>query len=336
MANMESENVISTAVNWISQGKKVALATVVGTWGSSPRPAGSHLIVDSESNFVGSVSGGCIEGAVITEALETISDGQVRVLEFGVTNEQAWDVGLACGGNIRLFVESITDPKELELIADTRPLTVVTELSSGKKRLLNANDSLTDDLQFSDALDKGIQEVVRNDVSRLISVEGNEYFVELLNLPLRMIIVGAVHISQALVGIAKSAGFEVSVIDPRGSFATKTRFPDVTLIDEWPDDAVKTLKPDDRTALVTLTHDPKLDDPALEAALVSDCFYIGSLGSKKTHSARVERLLSNGFTDKQINRINAPIGLDIGAKSPSEIAVSILAEVISAKYNKVL
>ena len=333
---MESENVISTAVNWISQGKKVALATVVGTWGSSPRPAGSHLIVDGKSNFVGSVSGGCIEGAVITEALETISDGQVRVLEFGVTNEQAWDVGLACGGNIRLFVESITNPKELELIADTRPLTVVTELSSGKKRLLNANDSLTDDLQNSDALDKSIQEVVRNDISRLISVEGNEYFVELLNLPLRMIIVGAVHISQALVGIAKSAGFEVSVIDPRGSFATKTRFPDVTLIDEWPDDAVKTLKPDNRTALVTLTHDPKLDDPALEAALVSDCFYIGSLGSKKTHSARVERLLSNGFTDKQINRIHAPIGLDIGAKSPSEIAVSILAEVISAKYNKVL
>ena len=333
---MESENVISTAVTWISQGKKVALATVVGTWGSSPRPTGSHLIVDSKSNFVGSVSGGCIEGAVITEALETISDGQVRVLEFGVTNEQAWDVGLACGGNIRLFVESITDTKELELIADMRPLTIVTELSSGKKRLLNANNSLTGSLQLSETLEKSVQEVVRNDVSKLISVESNEYFVELLNLPLRMIIVGAVHISQALVGFAKSAGFEVSVIDPRGTFATKTRFPGVTLIDEWPDDAVNTLKPDNRTALITLTHDPKLDDPALEAALTSECFYIGSLGSKKTHSSRVERLLSNGFTDKQINRINAPIGLDIGAKSPSEIAVSILAEVISAKYNKAL
>ena len=149
-----------------------------------------------------------------------------------------------------------------------------------------------------------------------------------------MFIVGAVHISQALVPMARAAGYDVTVIDPRGAFATEARFPEVALREDWPDEAIDALKIDTRTAVVTLTHDPKLDDPALERALKSDCFYIGALGSKRTHGKRVERLTEIGFTESDIARIHAPVGLDLGATSPAEIAVSILAEIIAAKHGK--
>tara|TARA_A100001388_G_scaffold196974_1_gene148722 strand:- start:1261 stop:1728 length:468 start_codon:yes stop_codon:yes gene_type:complete len=149
-----------------------------------------------------------------------------------------------------------------------------------------------------------------------------------------MIIVGAVHISQALIPMAQTAGFEVTVVDPRGSFATDARFPNVTLINEWPDDALEALTPDARTAIVTLTHDPKLDDPALEKALNSNAFYIGSLGSKRTHASRLDRLRASGFSAESLNRINGPIGLDLGATSPAEIAVAVLGEIIAAKHGK--
>jgi xanthine dehydrogenase accessory factor len=179
------------------------------------------------------------------------------------------------------------------------------------------------------------RETIRDDVSRTHKEDdGSEYFIRVHNTPLRMIVVGAVHIAQALVPMAQLAGYACTVVDPRGAFATKERFPGVTLSEDWTDDALSQLKPDARTAIVTLTHDPKLDDPALQVALKSNAFYVGALGSSRTHAKRVARLKEAGITDEQIARIGSPVGLDIGAKSPAEIAISILAEVVAAKHGK--
>jgi len=332
MADID-DDVLEKAAGWVSDGKDVALATVIGTWGSSPRPVGSQLAVDGDGAFVGSVSGGCIEGAVIGEALNSISDGQVRVLDFGVTNEQAWEVGLACGGDIKIFVEKADDGDEVNRLANERPLATVTDIASGARSFVTGDD-VDGDLTLTDEMLENVRVALRDDKSRIFDQDGQSLFVQVFNKPLRMLVVGAVHISQALVPMAQTAGFGVTVIDPRGSFATDARFPDVTLIDEWPDDAMEELKPDARTAVVTLTHDPKLDDPALEVALKSDAFYIGSLGSKRTHASRLERLSELGFGEDDFARINGPVGLDLGATSPSEIAVSILGEIIAAKHGK--
>ena len=179
-----------------------------------------------------------------------------------------------------------------------------------------------------------IRQAILDDRSRVYEADGRSLFVQVFNMPLRMLIVGAVHISQALAPMAQTAGFGVTIIDPRGAFATDTRFPNIALVDEWPDDAMKNIAPDARTAVVTLTHDPKLDDPALEIALKSEAFYIGSLGSRRTHTTRLERLTELGFGEKDFARINGPIGLDLGATSPAEIAVSVLAQIIAAKHDK--
>ena len=328
-----STDVLGKAADWLSSGKQVALATVIGTWGSSPRPVGSQLAVDDQGSFVGSVSGGCIEGAVIGEALETISDGRVRVLDFGVTNEQAWEVGLSCGGDIKIFVEKATDKKAIDRLTKERPIATLTDIENGNKNFVT-NGNVDGHLDLTQEILTDIREAVRDDRSKIYELGGRSHFLQVLNKPLRLLVVGAVHISQALVQVAQVSDFSVTVIDPRGSFATDTRFPGVTVLDQWPDDAIKELAPDNRTAVVTLTHDPKLDDPALEIALKSEAFYIGSLGSKRTHAARLERLAKIGFNEEDCARINGPIGLDLGASSPAEIAVSILAQIIAAKHDK--
>lgn len=329
----ETDDVLNQASDWLSDGKQIALATVIGTWGSSPRPVGSQLAVDDKGAFVGSVSGGCIEGAVVGEALQSIEDGQPRTLDFGVTNEDAWEVGLACGGNIKVFVEKEGEQQTLQQLIKERPVATVTDLSTGNRCVVRLQ-SVEGELQINDETAQLVRQMLRDDVSKVLDADGQQLFVRVFNTPLRMFCVGAVHIAQSLVPMAAIAGFEVSVIDPRGSFATPERFPDVALSTEWPDDALDELKPDGRTAVVTLTHDPKLDDPALERALKSDAFYIGSLGSRRTHAQRVERLTEAGFSEEEIARIHAPIGLDIGSTSPAEIAVSVLSEIVAAKHGK--
>ena len=328
-----NDDVLNQAANWLASGKGVALATVIGTWGSSPRPVGSQLAVMDDGEFVGSVSGGCIEGAVIGEGLSSISDGKVRILDFGVTNEQAWEVGLACGGDIKIFVEKAGDHSDVSRLAIERPLASVTNIQTGERSLVTSTGS-EGAIDLSSDMLSTVHRALRDDRSQLCNQDGKSLFVHIFNPPLRMIIVGAVHISQALIPMAQTAGFEVTVVDPRGSFATDARFPNVTLINEWPDDALEALTPDARTAIVTLTHDPKLDDSALEKALNSNAFYIGSLGSKRTHASRLDRLKESGFSSENLTRINGPIGLDLGATSPAEIAVSVLGEVIAAKHGK--
>lgn len=312
-----ASDILHTVRQWQDEGRRVALATVSRTWGSAPFPVGSQLAADDQGNFVGSVSGGCIEGAVIAEARGAIDDGNIRRLEFSVSNEDAWEVGLACGGTINVFVEPA--PAELNAVldaeADGRSVALATDLESGAHTLHEADTSSDD-----------VAKAMRDDRSKPLD---DGQFVRVYNTPRRLAIIGAVHIAQELVPIAQKAGFEVTVIDPRQAFASEERFPGVALDHNWPDDAMRSFNLDRRSAVVTLTHDPKLDDPALDVALPSDCFYIGALGSKKTQAKRVARLQEAGFSDELIGRIHGPVGLDINAQSPAEIAISIMAEIVS-------
>ena len=211
-----------------------------------------------------------------------------------------------------------------------RQFALVTHLESGDQSIVYLDGA--GDGGVEPGLRSAVEDAIRDDRSGTVQSANGDAFVEVFNPPLRLLIVGAVHIAQPLARMASVAGYDVTVIDPRGSFATDDRFPGVTLVNEWPDEAMPPLDPDRRTAVVTLTHDPKIDDPALAAVLRSDAFYIGALGSRKTHAARVERLSEAGFAGDEIGRIHGPVGLSLGAVSPAEIAVSILAQVTQALH----
>ncbi len=306
-----------TALEWHRDGRGAVLATVISTWGSAPRPVGSQLAVSSRSEIEGSVSGGCVEGAVVAESLEALGDGRCRILEYGVSNEEAFSVGLACGGNIRVLVEPIgvgagPDPDLIASICDARrerrAIACFTNLANWERRLLEPRD--------------GDQRVFERE-----STTVGEDFVLVHNPPLRMVVVGGVHIAQPLLAMAHLAGYATTLVDPRDSFASAERFPGETIVRDWPDEALHAHGLDARTAVVTLTHDPKLDDPAIRTALASDVFYLGCLGSRATHAKRVERLEESGISRSMSDRIHAPIGLEIGASSPAEIAVAIMAEI---------
>ncbi len=225
--------------------------------------------------------------------------------------------------------------KTLEMLAtlaqEKQPTARVVRISDGRETLVRP-DRVDGDLDAASDVITAAREALRSDRSGIVPHGNERYFIHVLNPPRRMIIVGAVHISQPLVAMAREAGFDVTVIDPRGAFATVERFPDVTLMDDWPDDAMGALKLDTRTAVVTLTHDPKIDDPALAAAMHSSAFYIGALGSRKTHASRLIRLRDRGFDSRKLDRIHGPIGLNLGGRAPAEIAVSILAEVLMTQH----
>ena len=314
------ENAPERAYAWAQAGRGAALATVVETWGSAPRRVGAQLAIAADGEMQGSVSGGCVEGAVVVEALEAIEDGAPRLLEYGVSDGDAFAVGLACGGKIRVLVEPVgAKAMPFDVLGDLvraraarQPVAYQVPLSGGVGRLVTG----------------GYADRFRMDRSGV--EDDGDTFVAIHNPPLRLVIVGAVHIAQALVPMAQVAGFDAVVIDPREAFGSQARFPDAQVINDWPDAAMDTVGVDTRSAVVLLTHDPKLDDPALHIALRSDAFYIGALGSKRTHASRVARLEEAGFTAADIARINGPVGLDIGAASPPEIAVSILSQMIQA------
>ena len=312
------------ALDWHRAGRGVAIATVVQTWGSAPRAVGSQLVIDGTGAMEGSVSGGCVEGAVITEAIDALEDGKPRLLEFGVSDDEAFAVGLACGGEIKVLVEPVGTAVPEALLSDLvqarsegRAVAYVTDLQEGGPRL---------------AEKVAYPERFRLDQSGI--EEDGRSFVAIHNPPLRMIIVGAVHIAQPLVGMARACGYAPVLIDPRAAFGSAERFPGEVIVEDWPDEALAALKPDARTAVVTLTHDPKLDDPAIVTALRSDVFYLGCLGSTRTHAKRVARLQEAGFSEEDIARIHAPVGLDLGGRHPAEIAVSIMAQVTAQLRNR--
>ncbi|MCU0902371.1 MAG: XdhC family protein [Tabrizicola sp.] len=322
MTRAEHDLIPEAALAWHRAGKGAALATVIETWGSAPRQAGSQLAISGEGEMIGSVSGGCVEGAVITEALDALQDRRSRVLTFGVSDETAFAAGLACGGTIRVLVEPVGEGAEalpepmLAALAEARAapsaLAVVTTPAGWTRALVRPGQDPETDARF------------KTDRS---GMEEDGRFIAIHNPPLRLIVIGAVHIAQPLLQIARSCGYAPTLIDPRAAFGSAARFPGETILDDWPDEALAKLKPDARTAIVTLTHDPKLDDPAIRAALSSPAFYLGCLGSTRTHAKRVERLTVAGFTPDQIAKIHAPVGLDIGAKTPAEIAVSVMAQI---------
>ncbi|MGA7675454.1 MAG: XdhC family protein [Rhizomicrobium sp.] len=323
--NADDFDVLQTAARWIGERRKVALATVVKTWGSAPRQPGSQIAVRDDAAFVGSVSGGCVEGAVIEAAQAAMNDGKVRLLEFGVADENAWSVGLACGGRIEIFVEPLGGDAAtaLAVLNEARregsAIVRAVDLISGEERLIDPRTEVS-------AWGRAVAEAVQADQSTRVEIEGRPWFLGVFNPPLDLAIVGAVHIAQPLAKMAAITGYNVRVIDPRKSFATAERFPGIALWHEWPDEALARTPLGRRSALIVLAHDPKLDDPALAAALASPAFYIGALGSKRTHAARLARLKAHGFSDEALARIQGPAGLAIGAKSPAEIAVSILAQ----------
>jgi xanthine dehydrogenase accessory factor len=317
------DRIPETALAWLEAGRRAALATVFETWGSAPRPRGAQLVVGEGAEMMGSVSGGCVEGAVVAEALEALEDGRSRLLTFGVSDDDAFTVGLACGGTIRVTVEpvGIGEGPPLGLLRDLvalraarTPAVCAVRPDTWERRLLTGpGDPLWPEAKAALAADR--------------SGFAGEWFLGVHNPPLRLAIIGAVHIAQALVPMARIAGYDVLVIDPREAFASSERFPGTRLSHDWADLALADFGLDSRTALVALTHDPKLDDPALAAALRATPFYVGALGSTRTHAKRADRLRSAGFSEAEIARIHAPIGAPIGASSPAEIAVAILAQI---------
>jgi len=307
----ELDDILTPLSVWLKDKKKVALATVISTWGSSPRPVGGQMAIDSNGQIIGSVSGGCIEGAVITEGINSINDGKTRVKDYGITNDMAWEVGLACGGELKVLIQPLNIEDELvfHIVNNIkkRELTKVKiNCLTGSRKIDN---SITNELSYYDK-------------------QKNE-FIHIIDPKPRLFIVGAVHIAQALISIARNADFEIILIDPREHFATQERFPNCKILNEWPDEALSNFTLDQATHLVTLTHDPKIDDPALIHVLKRNIGYIGSLGSKKTHQKRCDRLLHLNFSKNDLSKIHGPIGLDIRAKTPAEIAISIMGEIVS-------
>lgn len=303
----DNDGVIAAARDWA--GQPMALATVISTWGSAPRPRGSHLLVHGDGRFEGSVSGGCVEADILTVAADVIGGAGFQRRRYGVADAAAWEVGLPCGGEIEVMVQPVAadgfDPALFAVIAAARAngrgLDIVTDLISGRS---------------------GIEPVA------------GEAFANRYEPPRRLLIVGAVQIAQVLAGLARELGIATVVIDPRGRFLTPERFPGVMLDDRWPDEAVAALRPDGATAVVTLSHDPKIDDPALIAALSGGAGYVAALGSRRSHDARRERLAAAGLSSDQIDRIDGPAGIDIGAIGPAEIALSIAAGMVRSLHDR--
>lgn len=317
MHDLSDDHLLLTASIWANQGYNLAIAVVISTWRSSPRKTGSIMVIRDDGLISGSVSGGCVEASVIDEAHTLMQDGYAKRLDFGVANSTAWDVGLSCGGEISVWIV---------------PLSVF-----GKNILDIAQKKLTDRHPVFLAFDIENMSVSEIDETATPNEFNNDQKIFNLFIPPKpkLYIIGAVHISQYLALMSLGCGYQVSVIDPRTIFAKEERFQDIELITLWPDEVLNNSIIDSETAIVTLTHDPKIDDKALEIALNSEAFYIASLGSKHTHESRCARFVDNGFDEASLNRIHGPAGIDIGAITPAEIATSILAEMISKRRKKV-
>lgn len=298
--------------DWRGAGEDVAVATVTETWGSSPRPIGSRLLVSSSGRMAGSVSNGCIEGAVYQEAEKVLEDGKARHLEYGVSDDVAFEVGLACGGHIELLVQKV-GPEYDEAV-----------------RLLEAEEPFTFRTNLADGRIDIDREPPRTELPR----RDGGWFVEPFSLAPHLVIVGAIHIAIPLHRIAKVMGYRVTVIDARAKFATADRFPEADeLIVAWPDDGLGGLTIDRTTAIVVLTHDPKFDMPALRSALPTQAGYIGAIGSRKTNQNRFDALQEEGFAAGDIARIHGPIGLDLGGRDAETTALGIMAEIIATRYD---
>ena len=333
-------DILPTVDTWLADKEQVALATVTKTWGSAPRREGAKMAVKTDLAMIGSVSGGCIEGAVIEEALDALKSHNPRLLSFGVADDTAWEVGLTCGGRVNVFVEAL-DSDWWQLIKTrtennlpTKTITILDGNLAGQKvvfdeqnRVLYKTPKLSDEhiLAFAELASNTHQ-------SRQITWQDIELMLDVLNPRPHLILIGGVHIAIPLQAMAQMMGFRVSLIDPRKAFATAERFPDVENIShEYPTKALQQLGLDSSTYVAVLTHDPKIDDQALITALPANIPYIGVLSSRKTHEKRITRLREAGISDDLMQQIHTPIGIDLGGMTPEDIALGIMAEIIAVR-----
>ncbi|MEN8242053.1 MAG: XdhC family protein [Chloroflexota bacterium] len=305
---------------WQQAGAQAALATVIKTWGSSPRPAGSHMAVSKDGLFCGSVSGGCVESSVIAESIEIIESGKAKRLSYGVSDQSAWEVGLACGGKIEIFIHPI-NWDTLSPLLDA----ILADQPAWYSIKLKPDGNLAAIQQPVPAIKPPL----------LKKTENGEILINLCPPPPQLVIVGGVNLAQPLVKLAQTLGYKTIVVDPRGAFATAERFPGADqVINAWPDEAFQQVKLTSSTAVAILSHDDKIDLPALELALNSPACYVGALGSTKTQSRRKQLLLERGVEPGRLGEIHGPIGLDLGGRATEEIALAIIAEIISEANKK--
>ncbi len=333
---------LPTIQNWIRANKPFAIAIVIRTWGSAPRPIGSAMLVSKDQEIAGSVSGGCVEGAVIKAALPIIESGISRKLAYGVTDEEAWSVGLSCGGKIQVFAERFWgyDEKEKaiwrqmeECFEQNRGCILITKVADEPgQHLLVMPDGSATGMENPELVKEGLR-AYRERKNQVVELDRTAYFIQVFPRKSQMLIIGAAHITVDLIDLANQFDFETIVIDPRGFFVENTQFttPPDRLISQYPSEVLDQFKLDAYSYAVVLSHDPKIDDNALQILLKSEVGYIGALGSKRTHAKRIKRLSEAGFSEAEIGRIHAPVGVDINAKSPKEIALSIIGEVVKVK-----
>jgi xanthine dehydrogenase accessory factor len=327
---------------WGASGRRSATATVVTVKRSAPRPPGAKMAVADDGTVQGMVSGGCVEGAVVLAAEEVLEGAEPRLLHFGIADEEAWEVGLPCGGEIGVWVDRV-EGAAMErfgrLAREGGRGALVTRMDTGAKLLVEEDGTCTGALGtpgLDAAAVVAAEELMWAEQSAVRDVEGVQLFVDATAPPPRLLIIGAVDLAAALCRLARVMGWEPSVADPRARFATPERFPEAEhVIAAWPQKAFAQLGPiDPSTAIAILTHDPKIDDAALEVALRSDAGYVGAMGSRRMQATRRARLLANGLTEAELERMAAPIGLDLGALTVEETALSVVAEIVALRHGR--
>ena len=353
------KELLETLATWERDGAEVGRAVVVRTFGSAPRPEGAVLQYAADGRLAGSVSGGCVEGAAAEEIDRARADGHARVIRYGISDEQAWDVGLACGGTIDVLVEPMVPPVAIRAAHEAQGVgghgaAVVTPLpvdapppefgqhtpgdgAPPEAELIVHDDGRLDgtlgDAGLDGQLVTAAQDALRSGRSRTVELGGRSLFIEAFPVRPRLVVVGAVEVARSLVRLAHELGYETVVIDGRASFATPERFPGVDhLVVGWPDEVADEIGLGPNDAVAVLTHDVKFDEPAIVAALQRGCRYVGAVGSKKTQADRRQRLLEAGVTPDQLDRLRGPVGLDLGGRNPAETALAILAEVVAERY----
>ena len=332
-------DILDDVERWVSEGKAVATATVLETWGSAPRPAGGKMAVTADGRISGSVSGGCVENAVVEAARRAIASGVPQRLKFGIADDTAWGVGLACGGSIEVFVERLPAdlfPALRDALRAERPAAVATVVAGtsdrlGKKAAVFADGRVAGDA--GPAAADAARAALSGGESHRVQLDGEEIFVDVLAPSSKLVIVGGVHIAVSLVTLAKALGYRTILVDPREAFGNAGRFPHADqIVNAWPDRGLAEAGIHSGTAIAVLTHDPKLDDPAILAALRSPAFYVGALGSRRTQEKRRGRLLQAGAAEEELARLHGPIGLPLGGRSPEEIAMAIMAEIVAVRH----
>ena len=325
------KELLDTIDAWRRDGVRVGRAMVIRTYGSAPRPEGASLIYSSDGRIAGSVSGGCVEGAAAEEIARAFETGASNVVRYGISDEQAWSVGLACGGNIEVLIEPDVPTESESAARSAGGVAVVTDLSDGHR--FTVSDSGPAPAAASNEVVDAARDALLRGASRIFESGERQLFIEAYPVRPRLVIVGAVEIARTLTRLARELGFATVVVDGRAAFATKERFPDADqVVVGWLDEVADDIGLDANDSVAVLAHDPKLDDPALAEAFRRGCRYVGALGSRKTQGDRRDRLRAMGVSDADLGRLHGPIGLDLGGRAPAETALAILAQIVAERY----